>query len=238
MAAFSRTQIDRLGDRLRRGPFSQDDLRMLDQYRRTFGAAYETVITTIRDRLQLEPTGRPAKSTSSIIDKLRRESIRLSQVQDIAGCRVIVADILAQDQTVAILRETFQDIRIMDRRANPSYGYRAVHVIVQTEGLGVEVQVRSALQHLWAELSERLADVVDSTIKYGGGNTAIREYLSRASAHIGDLEEVERDLDSWLNAADGEDSQVESARESIARMKKNLAEWFPNFVSQFEVQKK
>jgi putative GTP pyrophosphokinase len=81
---LSKTQIDRLGDRLKRGSHAEDDLRMLDSYCRTFGAPYGTVIESLR-RLDLEPTGRPAKSTDSLVEKLRRESIRLVQVQDIAG---------------------------------------------------------------------------------------------------------------------------------------------------------
>ena len=30
--------------------------------------------------------------------------------------------------------------------------------------------MRTSLQHLWAELSEKLSDIVDSAIKYGGGD--------------------------------------------------------------------
>jgi hypothetical protein len=119
MATLSKTQIDRLGNRLKKGSPSDDDLRLLDEYRRSFGPAYDFIIRTIRETLRLEPTGRPAKSTSSIAEKLRRESIRLSQVQDIAGCRVVVADIFAQDQTIAMLREAFPQIRVIDRRINP-----------------------------------------------------------------------------------------------------------------------
>lgn len=83
MAKLSKTQIDRLGDRLREGSPSEDDLRLLDDYRLSFGEAYDTVVRTIREELQLEPTGRPAKSTSSLIEKLHRESIRLSEVHGI-----------------------------------------------------------------------------------------------------------------------------------------------------------
>lgn len=81
------------------------------------------VIRTIREKLHLEATGRQGKSTSSIAEKLRRESIRLSQVQDIFGCRVIVADVFTQDQTIATLRDSFSETRVMDRRTNPSHGY-------------------------------------------------------------------------------------------------------------------
>ena len=167
---LSKTQVDRLGDSLRRDDISEDDLRLLDAYRRSFMGGYEDVVGRIRDELNLEPTGRPAKSTTSISEKLRRESIRLSQVQDIAGCRLVVADLKDQDDIVERLKRLFDKITIVDRRQQPSHGYRAVHVIAHSQGKLVEIQVRTSLQHLWAELSEKLSDVVDNGIKYGVGD--------------------------------------------------------------------
>ena len=173
----SRTQIDRLGDRLRRGNHTESDLRLLDDYRRSFGEACEAVVRTIRSRAS--PTARLAKSTLSIVEKLRRESIRLSQMQDIAGCRVVVTDVVQQDQFVASLGTDFPGASVIDRRENPSYGYRAVHIIVDISGKPVEIQVRSSLQHLWAELSEKSSDVLDPTIKYGGGPDEWRTFLMK-----------------------------------------------------------
>ena len=74
----SKSQIDRLGNRLRKGDIEEADLRLLDDYRRSFGDAYELVVGAIQTELGLQPTGRPAKSTTSISEKLNRESIRLS----------------------------------------------------------------------------------------------------------------------------------------------------------------
>src|SRR6266511_3686917 len=102
---ISKSQIDQLGVRLKAGNPQHADIRLLDEYRRSFDEAYAHVVTTIRDRLKLQPTGRPAKSTTSIIEKLQRETIRLSQVQDIAGCRVLVRDMAHQDHVVARLRK-------------------------------------------------------------------------------------------------------------------------------------
>src|SRR5712664_1005208 len=96
---LSKTQIDKLGDRLKKGDITEADLRLLDEYRRSFSEGYEFVIRAIRAVLGLEATGRPAKSTTSIVEKLQRESIRLTQIQDIAGCRIIVPRIVEQ-QTI------------------------------------------------------------------------------------------------------------------------------------------
>lgn len=178
---ISKSQIDRLGDRLKKENIDEADLRMLDQYRRSYAEAYDIVVGTIRKNLSLEPTGRPAKSTPSIAEKLRRESIRLTQIQDIAGCRIVVADIANQESAIKSLSDLFEDVTIADRRQQPSHGYRAVHLIVRCKGKLIEIQVRTEFQHLWAELSEKLSDVVDSTIKYGGGNVSIRNILSEAT---------------------------------------------------------
>ncbi|MGH7410589.1 MAG: hypothetical protein ACREJ6_05955 [Candidatus Methylomirabilis sp.] len=193
-ASLSKTQIDLLGDRLRQGPLVASDLKLLDDYRRSFGEAYEAVVRSIREQTQLEPTGRPAKSTGSLIEKLHRESIRLTQVQDIAGCRVVIADVAVQDRVVDLLRAVFSGASVIDRRANPSYGYRAVHLVVQISEMLVEIQVRSSLQHVWAELSEKVSDVLDPAIKYGGGPEGVRDMLAAASAAIALVEEGETSL--------------------------------------------
>lgn len=186
---LSKTQVDRLGDRLKRGSYAEDDLRALDSYRRTFGAPYSEVVEALL-RLKLEPTGRPAKSTESLVEKLRRESIRLVQVQDIAGCRVVVADMTEQDQLVTRLCSIFPGASVVDRRLNPSYGYRAVHVIPEIAGKLIEIQVRTSMQHLWAETSERLSDQIDKDLKYGGGPEDFRYLLAESSGVVAQYEEV------------------------------------------------
>ncbi len=185
---MSKTQIDRLGLRLKEGNIAEADLRVLDDYRRSFVGAYEQVVRTTRERLGVEATGRPAKSTTSIVEKLRRESIRLTQIQDIAGCRLVVNDITAQDRIVESFRGLFQDLTIVDRRERPSYGYRAVHIIVNIAGKPIEIQVRTPIQHKWAELSEKVSDMLDPTIKYGGGDKTIRDLLMSTSDLIASVE--------------------------------------------------
>jgi putative GTP pyrophosphokinase len=187
----SKTKIDRLGDRLKGGPHTESDLRLLDDYRRSFGEAYEAVVQTIRQRGEF-PTGRLAKSTLSIVEKLRRESLRLSQMQDIAGCRVVVGNVVEQEQFVASLITDFPKASVIDRRDNPSYGYRAVHIIAEISGKPIEIQVRSSLQHLWAEVSEKSSDVLDPTIKYGGGSESWRNFLTSSSESVASYEELEK----------------------------------------------
>ena len=91
--ALSNAQIDRLGERLKLGNPTEDDLRLLEEFRLAFADAFATVFSVIENMFRFEVTGRPAKTTASIVAKLQRESIRLSQIQDIAGCRVLVDDL-------------------------------------------------------------------------------------------------------------------------------------------------
>ncbi len=187
----SKTQIDQLGDRLRKGEASDEDVRLLEDYRLSFAEAYEEVIASIQRAVQLQPTGRPAKLTSSIIAKLRREKTRLSRMQDIAGCRVVVRCVLAQDQVIERLRGELPGAKVIDRRKQPSNGYRAVHLIATARNKLIEIRVRTELQHLWAQLSEKLADAGDPAIKYGGGDFVVRQLLSGLSDIIAGFEELE-----------------------------------------------
>ena len=191
---FSNTQIDRLGDRLRRQMYGEAELRLLDEYRRTFGPAYDRVVETIHRITDLPVSGRPAKSTSSIIEKLNRESIRLSQMQDVAGCRTVVNDVAEQDRTVDAIAMAFKDVSVLDRRVKPSHGYRAVHLVVRESNKVIEVQIRTALQHVWAEMCEKCADIIDPAIKYGGGSDSVRDALDRASQQIYRIEKVEAEV--------------------------------------------
>ena len=181
---ISRTQVDRLGDRLRDGAASQDDIRLLDEFRLEFAPRYQWLAAELRSVLSIDVVGRPAKSTTSIIEKLRRETIRLSQMQDVAGCRVVCRDLAEQDDLVRRVADNIPNCEVVDRRKVPSYGYRAVHVLVTVEGRTVELQVRTALQHHWAQVSELLADAFGQELKYGLGDSRFLLYLQIGRAHV------------------------------------------------------
>jgi len=203
MSNLSKTQIDKLGDRLREGAYTDSDLELLSDYRQSFGEAHETVVQVIRKELQLEPASRPKKTTGAIVAKLRRGNIKLSQIQDIAGCRLVVADLAEQDKVVASLRALFPDVKVVDRRVKPSYGYRAVHLIHQISGKRLEIQVRTMLQHLWAQLSETLSSVFDPSLKYGGGDDIYQTLLSELSKLVITVEEAEAHIIRRIQDATG-----------------------------------
>ena len=86
----------------------------------------------------------------------------MTQIQDIAGGRLVVSDIADQDGVVESLIQLFDVATVVDRREKPSHGYRAVHVIATSRNKLVEIQVRTELQHLWAELFKKFSDVNQS----------------------------------------------------------------------------
>jgi putative GTP pyrophosphokinase len=187
------SQLNKLGERLRKDPDNKDGLRLLETFRLSFEPAYDRVFDQLRE-LRLDPAGRPAKSTQSIIAKLLRLRTRLSRMQDITGCRVKVANIPEQDRVVGQIAQFYPDAQIDDLRIKPSHGYRAVHVIVKVAGFPVEIQVRTPLQNSWAQATESLADSLDPEIKYGGGPKKLHTILELMSTKLERNEHLETDL--------------------------------------------
>jgi ppGpp synthetase/RelA/SpoT-type nucleotidyltranferase len=188
---MTNSQIDKLGRRLKEAAPTEDDLRLLDEYRASFAASYQHVMEVLRTELGVAPTGRQAKTTASIVAKIRREHTRLSRMQDIAGCRITVENALALVETVEAIESTFTNVRVEDRIARPSHGYRAIHAIVRERGKSIEVQLRTELQHLWAEMSEKFADVFGAGIKYGEGPKGVIQFLAVASEMVYRYERAE-----------------------------------------------
>lgn len=180
-AGLSRRQLDRLGERIRVG-IMPDDRALLDAYREYF---FETLLAVVFDLGRLgigESDGGRLKRSESVIAKLERDSrIRLSRMQDIAGCRLVAKDKAEQDAIYARLQTDFDIYRAYDIRETPHSGYRAVHIVVRRGDKFVEVQVRTESQREWARLSEQAASK-DIAVKYGGGDPAIRQALDELSA--------------------------------------------------------
>lgn len=173
----TKSQLDRLGSRLRNDNEPSDqDLVLLNRYREQFALVNDSVLRTLA-ALTAYPVESRHKSIPSIVAKLRRrQPARLSAIQDIAGARIIVPDIVDQDELVTSIAEGFSNCIIDDKRTRPAYGYRAVHIIVSNP-LPYEIQVRTSIEHAWAQLSERLADRHGFELKYGGGPPVVREAL-------------------------------------------------------------
>jgi ppGpp synthetase/RelA/SpoT-type nucleotidyltranferase len=111
------------------------------------------------------------KTQDTLVQKLQRlPSLKLDRVQDLAGVRVD-ADLYLDEQT-QLAREIAayfgaDEPAIVDRRDGSRAGYRGVHVCLRFPAGRVEVQVRTLLQSIWANVYEKLADDVGRGIRYG-----------------------------------------------------------------------
>jgi ppGpp synthetase/RelA/SpoT-type nucleotidyltranferase len=203
---MTRSQIERLGARLvRSDPPAAQDLGALQELLLAYGDALEEAVARVQDHLGMTPSSR-VKTIGTILEKLERYGGSwLKSIQDLGGMRIVGSfDRRGQDEVVAQVVELFSDgdrlPRVVDRRREPSHGYRAVHVIVFIRSLPVELQVRTELQHEWAELFEKLADQIGRGIRYGEPprdwlTPAEGEALSPADREVHDLT-----LGAWVEA--------------------------------------
>jgi ppGpp synthetase/RelA/SpoT-type nucleotidyltranferase len=217
-ASLSRSQIERLGSRLvgKTEP-AEEDLELLRQLLLARSDTLDRAEARVRRELDIKPTSR-VKNTETIREKLRRSGgSGLKSMQDLAGMR-IVGDFgrMGQDQQVEQLVALFAECerfpKTVDRRAEPMHGYRAVHVIVFPDDVPVEIQVRTELQHEWAEFFEKLADLMGRGIRYGdapirweplpGDGEPVREALSRRNELIDALVDSALELATVIAAVE------------------------------------
>lgn len=156
---MSKSKLDRLGERM--AAAEQMAAEDLDLFRQVAGVCQEAAGYVRSQLAELGYAATPrVKTTGTLVDKLRRQRTRLSQVQDLAGARFVVADRQAQDAAVNAVCAKFEALgntcKADDLRHDPSFGYRAVHVIVHLGQVRVEVQVRTELQDMWAQIVEDL----------------------------------------------------------------------------------
>lgn len=173
---LSNSLITQLGDRLRSGDFSEGDLAILDEFRKTYSEidelAYQLIQGTLASSAGWTSTKRKRKTQQSIVDKLRRQSkLRLPQMQDIAGCRIVVeGGSQVADAISSLLTGAFEPLQWKtERKERDGHGYRATHIIVKNGQKFYEIQLRTYAQDVWANLVESLSNE-KNTLKYGGSD--------------------------------------------------------------------
>ncbi|HGM8160898.1 TPA: RelA/SpoT domain-containing protein [Pseudomonas aeruginosa] len=195
---LSKSRIDKSGLALSKGKFVDEvdyiELEeVFDEYRKAhlqplsettleiqsllagYGGAYY-----IAQRLKRKP---------QIVRKLQRLSVRLTQLQDIGGCRIIVEKNKDVDALLEYLKEKagstagFSIDRVTDYRekGRDDTGYRALHVIMARDGRALELQIRSRIQHYWAESIERTSVIYGYHLKEKEGAPEVIEYFKHLS---------------------------------------------------------
>lgn len=188
---------------------SAPEIRHAFRVANSWRAAHEYPMRSIRAQLgayvryfsqdALFPVAR-LKRMQAIRGKLGRVGLKLDQLQDLGGCRVILDDC----QDVYRLVETIESrSRHSLRRVNDyideprASGYRSYHLIFEYNGLGaaevhlgrrIEVQIRSSLQHAWSTAVEAIGTVRGEELKSGRGNADWLRLLLLMSAEMAELE--------------------------------------------------
>ncbi len=137
------------------------------------------------------------KRLVSVMNKLAREPhMKLSQMQDLGGCRAIMSNIQAVEQLYDLYREGGDDLfqseggmKCYDYIRNPkSDGYRGIHVVGRYNaradknepwnGQRIEIQLRSQLQHAFATAVETVTTFTRTRLKFGAGPKEWRRFFS------------------------------------------------------------
>lgn len=202
---YSRGRINRAGKALANAganpdaPELREDLRVLNNWR----AAHGFPLNEVHDRLRATAAriaddpifSQRLKTKPSTLSKLRRfPRMQLARMQDMGGCRAVL-DTVAQ---VRELREAcvgsvgehqlVRDIDYIDR-PKPS-GYRGVHLIYRYRGdnpfngLLIEIQARSRLQHAWATAVETAGAFLQHALKFSEGEEDWLRFFALAGSAL------------------------------------------------------
>ncbi|MFZ5853961.1 MAG: RelA/SpoT domain-containing protein [Chloroflexota bacterium] len=198
---YSRSQVDAAGDTLRKwsatatllwGVPEADALAVALAYRAAHQASLTSVVMGLRS--MVKTVGAPVivaqrlKRMPAIVGKLARfPRMDLSRMQDIGGCRAILPD---QGTVTKVRRRISKNGWKVDKEydyvSSPKdTGYRALHVVVVNHDRLVEVQLRTAAQHSWAEAVEKIELRRRYGLKDGTGPQVLMELL-RQSAYAMD----------------------------------------------------
>lgn len=136
------------------------------------------------------------KRKPQILRKLRRLSVRLTQLQDIGGCRIIVENNEDVDKLIEFIKKNVKDSnsftlrRVTDyrERGRDQTGYRSVHLILERDGRSLELQIRSRIQHYWAESIERTSVIYGKYLKEQEGDPCVIEYFKNLSDAFYEIE--------------------------------------------------
>ncbi len=224
---YKKTKVDQAGDILINKNSSEEDIdkatTILDNWRSSHSFPLHTFKIRLKEvSARVDPKAlavQRLKRTPAIIKKLQRKyegrnpSMKLSQMQDIGGCRAVLSGVREVERLCSEyyhvdkntrgkhcdLKHEFKNKK--DYINNPKYdGYRSVHLIykynsdktTKYNGLLIEVQVRSKYQHLWATAVETVDHFTKQAIKSNEGQKEWKDFFRLISSVFADFEKTPR----------------------------------------------
>lgn len=123
------------------------------------------------------------EARATIIDKLIREpTMPLASMQDIGGCRAVLASIDEVRRVQRRMSKNRPPVRVSDYIAQPrASGHRGVHLVVAYDDRAVEVQLRTRAMHKWAFTVERVGGRLGEDLKSGRGPLPVLDLLGGIS---------------------------------------------------------
>lgn len=143
-----------------------------------------------------------AKRLDSIHRKLvAKRTMRLTQMQDIAGCRAIFNRLTSVYRLVSAYKKTkfdhdFRNEKDYIKSPKPD-GYRSVHLVYEYvgnertrdyDGLRVEIQIRTQMQHSWATAVEAVGIFTRQALKSNQGDEDWLRFFALMSSAIAAIE--------------------------------------------------
>lgn len=184
-----------------------ESLHIINNWRAAHAFPLNTLHMTLRNRTRsIDPqalTAQRTKRLASITSKLARQpSMNLTQMQDIGGCRAVVKSIDHLRQLVNVYsdsRYSHTRHRSKDYIAEPKIdGYRSVHLIyrykstslekIPYEGLQIELQLRTNLQHVWATAVEAAGTFTSQALKSNQGSDDWLRFFALVGSYFARLE--------------------------------------------------
>lgn len=202
---FERKGVNRAGKILASAKPTYADRRWATGWRASHAYALNTFQATLRFRLaRFDPNAIVAqrlKRAPSVILKLQRfDTMNLVQMQDIGGLRAIVSSIAKARRLEANYRDNSLKHTLVNSKdyisAPKEDGYRSIHLVYnyvnrkakRYEGLLIELQIRTRLQHAWATAVETMGTFLGEALKAGQGPAAWRQFFATAGAAIAHVE--------------------------------------------------
>jgi hypothetical protein len=141
------------------------------------------------------------KRLSSIEAKLKRfSSMRLFDMQDLGGCRAVMANVLEVVKLLESLKGSEMRhvlLRETDYITHPQKsGYRGIHLIYRYNsdrsntynGLKTEIQIRSSRQHAWATAVETVGTFTRQALKSSQGEADWLRFFALMGSAIARME--------------------------------------------------
>ena len=127
------------------------------------------------------------KTVESIMEKLTRRGTELSSLTDIAGVRVVFSTLDSLYAGLKKIRGEFNVIEEEDYITQPKGLYRSYHLLVESNGLPVEVQLKTKRMLEWSEMGHAQFPVYkeqeELRRKYGKKLKKLETYYDRMAEH-------------------------------------------------------